>query len=202
MAKKRKKKTIGSSPKRGKTKVIAADSLFEHLTLKHIRLLSAECRLDIVDGSVPATAETRTEASLKLSPEGTSILVNTKVSLASDPAGKKDSAKDSSAVSLSVTYQCVYSIVKADVEGLLKHAEMICGNGIFVSWPYIREMVRSLTGRMEIAPFSLPLIKIGAGATPVPVVPLEEKKAVKKLTGKKAVKKLTGKKAVKKLTGK
>ncbi len=196
MAKKTTRKKKSSSPKRDKAKVIAADSVFEHLALKHVRLLSAECNINIVGGSVPATAETRTEATLSPGPEGTNLLVNTKVSMVSNPVDNNGGVKDNSSLSLSVTYQSVYSIVNADLESLIEHAEMICGDGMFVSWPYIREMVRSLTGRMEIQPFNLPLIKIGPGANPVPTIPLEKKKkAVKKLAGKNAVKKLTGKKA-------
>lgn len=78
-------------------------------------------------------------------------------------------------------------------------------NGVFNAWPYWREMVQSMTSRLEIPPLTLPTHRFGVILPSEPTITKKKaarKKVSHKVTKKKAVKKTIRKKAKRKVAKK
>lgn len=54
-------------------------------------------------------------------------------------------------------YQCVYEIHDADIDDVTAHNIQIANTVVEVAWPYLRELCSSLTSRMGIPAFTLPM---------------------------------------------
>lgn len=161
-------------------------AVFKHLLIKYVRLLSVESKLHIAGKTFPSVGPIEISGSLSPGPGGATMLVDTTVHLSSQEG-------DDSSIDIKVIYQCVYAVVGATAEDLQSHGELICGTGMMTSWPHLREFVRSLTMRMEVPVFTLPLIQIGPGGKPVALIP-PNKPAAKKSARKKSPRKKSAKK--------
>jgi hypothetical protein len=61
-------------------------------------------------------------------------------------------------------YQCVYAIVDAELEQFAEYANEIGKMGIWLAWPFFRELVLSITSKMLIPVVTLPVLVQGGKA--------------------------------------
>jgi hypothetical protein len=166
MAKKKKRQPARTPPKTkpSPAKLAGIQSPLERLRLKHIRLLDLTSHLEIHGGKVPVQASIQYSLGVGASADG-NVHVNASLDLDGRPV---EEGENSSVVKISISYQLVYEIIDGSkVEDFSEHGAVIGTAGMFVVWPYIRELVQSLTARMSIPPLILPTfsVKVREGAS-------------------------------------
>jgi preprotein translocase subunit SecB len=157
-------------------------TIFERLQLRNIRLISLVSNLQIHNGKLPTVASLESTASVGPAPDG-NLHVNMTLTLTGRPS---DAAADDDAslVKIEVHYQCIYEVVEGGPEQFEKDASIIAKVGMLVLWPHIRELVQSVTSRMAIPPFILPIFAPGGKGDGT--VTLTESKADTKRATKRA----------------
>lgn len=128
-------------------------TLFEHLHLRHIRLIDLVSHLEIRDGKIPSFAAIESAATVGQSPDGR-LIVDMTLNLKGRPA---DAEAESSSVVIDVHYQCVYDIADAEANQFKPFAAEIAKVGMLILWPHVRELVQSVTSRMSLPAFVLPV---------------------------------------------
>jgi preprotein translocase subunit SecB len=153
----KKKKTPSRRRTRRATKALglSRQEIFEHLKLKHVRLIDLQSHLTMRGGKVPNRAKIDCSATVGPSSDG-HVHVNAVLDVEGRPAEGGESV-----VNIKIHYQCVYSVIDAKLEQFAEHASEIATVGMLVLWPYFRELVQSLTSRMAIRAFTLPILAPG-----------------------------------------
>ena len=155
MAKKNSKTAAISGAKaKGKVKV-TAETVFRHLRLTNVRLVSVEASLKIVDSKLPLHAEIKMQPNAGATPSGDRINANVILELTARPEG--ETGDDCSTVKINAHYQCVYEVHDAPIEQITPQGEQIANVVTLVAWPYLRELCHSITSRMGIPGFTLPM---------------------------------------------
>jgi hypothetical protein len=145
MAKKAKPSSAG--------KETASAAIWDRLELIHVRLINLQAELEIKGGQMPDEAHTQT--TFGIGPAGDSMLhVNGFLTVLGIP---KDAPESGSVMKLNAVYQCVYRITEGTAEDFKPHAEAICATGGLVMYPHMRELVQTITSRMSIIPYILPM---------------------------------------------
>ncbi len=140
-----------------KPSVIKSDNFFKHLRLKNIRLIDEQSHLEIRGIQLPTKAKIAAGAAVGASPDGT-IHVDVTIDVQGRPA---DASDDSSLVTFHALYQCVYEVTGRKVEEFQEVSDQIGQVGMLIVWPYFREMIHSVTLRMGIPPFIVPMFVPG-----------------------------------------
>lgn len=135
------------------------ESVFENLTLKGIRLIKVQSELQITDGKVPIETEVEMKGSCGPSADMKAILVDGFVATISRP---KEPGENPSILRIQVHYQAVYHTAEnVEVESFAPRAEELCTFGMMAMWPYIRELIQSISLRMTVPAITLPIILTG-----------------------------------------
>jgi preprotein translocase subunit SecB len=158
MAKKKKAPARRRRLKVAKKPSFAAHEFIQHLQLKHIRLIDLQSHLGIRDGKLPNKAKIECSANVGPSSDG-HIHANALLEIEGRPADGGESV-----VQIKAHYQCVYSIIDANLEQFSEHAGEIAKLGIWVLWPFFRELVQSITSKMELPTITLPVLVAGGTA--------------------------------------
>lgn len=154
MAKQRPTKSIDSVKGKGKSKV-TADTVFQYLRLSTVRLVNVDAKLSIIDSKLPVHADIKLLPSAGPTPNGDRINANLQLELVGRPEEK--SGDDCSNVKVNALYQCVYEVHGVDIDEVTPHGVQIANIAVLVAWPYMRELCNSLTSRMGIPGFTLPM---------------------------------------------
>jgi len=155
MAKKA-KKTAVRRPRNAKVPALTAEQIFrERLRFRTVRLIDLHSHLEMRGGKVPSQAKFSFGASVGKSPDN-NVNIDTTLILEGRPEGDGE-AEDSSIVSIKVHYQCVFEIIEGTFDDVLKFDDEVAKIGMFVAWPYFRELVQSITSRMAIPAFTMPM---------------------------------------------
>lgn len=132
---------------------IPAEKIFEHLKLINIRLVELHTKLELISGP-PSGYEINFTCGVAESSDGKNILANIYLevlSTSSDPNSK-------TVVEIKPTYQCVYKSDGVNHEVLRPHGNGIAAVSAMASWPFLRDLVHSLTGRMSLPAFTMPML--------------------------------------------
>ena len=145
------------SKKKASNKEIAAatSNVFQYLKLINVRLTSVNSQLVIRSGELPNAYEVSMQCSVGASAAGNNVHANCLVDVIGKPDGNREAE---SAVSIKAEYQCVFRVEDVDADALMKDGDQIAGVGALIAWPYLRELVQTLTGRMGLLPFAMPMI--------------------------------------------
>lgn len=154
-----KKKVAKAKSKKGSSrKKISAENLFDFLSLRNVRLLSIDAKVQLVSDELPPKPTVSLEAGAGISPDN-QLHVNSSLGVA---AGSPDA--DSSYFGINAIYQCVYSVEGIDPQQIAEASEVneaLVSNGVFVAWPYFRDLVQSTTTRMGLPPVVIPVFSTG-----------------------------------------
>jgi hypothetical protein len=152
-------KTPRKTPKKPTKTRAQESSVFEHLTLKNVRLIELNTQLNVKDGKLPnkPVMESHVTVGPSQSSEPT-ILVDGFLKLEAHPEGGDE---DSSTLIIQIHYQCVYGVVDGKAEDYSDKSNQLAAGGMFVMWPHFRELIHSLTGRMTIPPIVIPMFTAG-----------------------------------------
>lgn len=154
MAKKKAKRRTVQTKERRKKGPGVEGPLSDYLLLRHVRLLDVEASLDIKEGRIPQEAQLQLNLSVGSASDDT-IHVDGVLSVDAHP---KDASEDeASRLTLRMRYQCEYD-VSASLEEIEHRSEELVTPAMSVMWPYFRELLQSLVGRMGLPPFTLPPI--------------------------------------------
>lgn len=160
MAKRAKKKPPKAT--RVAKKAVTADTLFEHVELKFIRLLELKTKLRIANRDIPKFANVSMEANAGPSSEGDAINANVSVKVIGYPeGGSVEDNPESSRLTFDIHYQCGFTIIDATAEEIKPHAQALVDQAILMVWPNIRETVQSLSAKMSIPSLTIPMILRG-----------------------------------------
>jgi hypothetical protein len=173
------KKRVKVAAPRRKAPALKPDDVFGHLSIKHVRLVNVHAQLRITDGKVPTKAEVGSQTTIGPTGDKAALHADTIVSLTGYP--QDGPVDDGSRLEIVAHYQVVYIPEGFPVEAYLPHAELIAKNGILVAWPHLRELIQSLTSRMDIPQITLPFYTVGPGIAQIglraqPLEPAPRKK--------------------------
>jgi preprotein translocase subunit SecB len=122
----------------------------------YVRLLNLHSHLSIKRGHPPSVAQVATQTRIGPTPDNSCIHVNILLELNGAAEG---GGADDSVLKIAIEYQCVYSVHKGvSINKLLPRAKEIAAAGNMMAWPYMRELVQTITSRMQIPPFLLPIL--------------------------------------------
>lgn len=136
--------------------VPAAGNIFEHLKLTNVRLLEVNSKLTIA-GGLPNRYEINFSCEVAASADPSVVFANVKVEV----KGTSDKPDSKSEVVITAFYQCVYKADGIDRDALQPHASVIANVSAMTAWPYLRELVHSISARMSLSPFALPMMMRG-----------------------------------------
>lgn len=153
----KKKAAKKTSAPRVPRRQLSPETVFNHLRLNAVRLISVDANLFIRDGKAPVEAQIKAMPSAGATPDGKRINANVMIEVVGKPAG--ETSDDCSTVKINAHYQCVYNVENAAIEDITPHGVVIANTAMLVAWPYLRELCSSLTTRMAIPPITLPMYK-------------------------------------------
>jgi hypothetical protein len=138
---------------------IAGPDIFEHLIVKHIRLIDVHAHLEIHDGKLPVRAKIESGGIVSPGVDRTihvDVIVNIEGRPQENPENS-DSEGPSSVANVGAQYQCVFEINDdTPLESFIEHSDKLARVGMNMAWPYLRETVHSVTLKMAIPPFVIP----------------------------------------------
>jgi hypothetical protein len=141
---------------RRKAPSITDSTVFQHLKLNSVRLVTLDAKLDIKDGKVPVHAKIQALPKCGPTADGKKMLAILEVEIVGRPEGAGDD-DDCSTVRIKANYQCVYEIVGVKADDIAPHAVAVANTGMLVIWPYLRELANSISTKMAIPPIVLPM---------------------------------------------
>lgn len=140
-----------------------ASQLSSRVQIENVRLLSSIVRLEPseVKGQVIVTYSLAVEASLDGKHKGVLVFPRFKA---------KGEVKQKPAPKPVFTIEAAFLLAyrAGTLKGITKEACAAFGetNGIYNAWPYWREYVQNVTGRMGLPPLIVPLFRIGKSPLP------------------------------------
>lgn len=124
-------------------------AVLKSLGLKDLRLLNATAKSPLATGKLPEKVGQTTTVGTRI--EGQLVLIHIKFSL----TATSDEAED--LFLIEAEYGVTFDVVPAGKFGD-KDAQMLGQvNGVLIVWPYWREFVQSMTGRMSLPQLRIPL---------------------------------------------
>lgn len=173
-----KKKTSGS------TQVVkqGVATLFDKIELVHTRLLDFHSHIEIRNGEVPSEAKIQNFTEIGVNEEEDALHVNVSLTVDGRPEG---GGERSSLLQIAAQYQCVFELRNTSLTELEPYAQAIASTGTLVAWPFLRELVHSITAKMGIPPFSLPMFVVKHSAVANEAIKPRKKQAKKKSPRKK-----------------
>lgn len=155
-----KNKTTKSAPAKKKGPQGASDALdfykvFDSLKLRHVRLVGLNTSVFITGSRTPDHAEITAQTGMGPTPDGKNLNINLEIKVEARPKGLKD---DCSLLLVDAKYQCVFSLEGIKFDSLIPLSEPLCEVGMRVAWPYVRELVQTITARMSIPPVIMPIL--------------------------------------------
>jgi preprotein translocase subunit SecB len=144
------------------TKATTPQQLISKLALRHVRLITINSDLHIANNELPTETKIQFTSSLSHVAEDSTLRVDIEFSLHAEP---KDSVVENpSFVKIEMHHQMLFSVNEdLNLKQIEQESEAIGATGALVVWPYIRELVHSISMRMGIPAFILPLYSIGPG---------------------------------------
>jgi hypothetical protein len=140
---------------------LKAREVYRAAELKHVRLRGCIVRQQLRAGPLPEQVKLGERVQVGFGPENRFLSVEIELTLLARykdmPA---DTRPEDAALFISASYQLVYwleSAVDLDERQLAAFGEQI---GLFNVWPYWREFVSSMTNRLEIQAFYVPLLSL------------------------------------------
>jgi hypothetical protein len=130
--------------------------------LAGIRLVEAHCKLGQLREELPPNAKLDTAIGYKIRPDKRNVAINAEFVLSSTYEGAE--ADTSPAIYVSAQFLVHYGLAKPVTK---KTLEAVLENlAIPHIWPFWRELVHSLTTRMGLPPFPVPLFNLSQSPKP------------------------------------
>jgi hypothetical protein len=126
------------------------------LQLQGIRLHKADCRLgELKPGELPGMAAQSLKYTIALHKDGKAVMVVADIGLQA-----KYSQHENPVISITATYIVNY-VIEETFASNEKLQEFLRQVAVLNFWPYWREFVQSMTVRMGLPPFPVPLLYTG-----------------------------------------
>lgn len=132
------------------------------VTLEHVALLSCSARtlLDpLTLPEEPPNLQLRQDAEADFDPEHSRLTVFARARFVG-------LSRDEETLDIEATYRIHYRLPEGMVPTQRDVDEFAQHNGLFNAWPYLRELVSSLSARMGLPLPPLPLLRVGASGAP------------------------------------
>jgi len=163
-----------TSRSKAKADPAAATAALRQLKLAHVRLLDLVAHLEIKGSLLPEEAQLSTHVGVGIGPDEPFIHVDGLVTVNGRPPGASNAKDDGSILVIQVHCQCVFMAPEgSDRDQFMKYNDALAQSGMTIMWPHFREVVQSVSSRMGIDPFILPMLVGGR------VAKEEEKKKAK-----------------------
>jgi hypothetical protein len=135
-----------------------AAKVSERVQIQEVRLLACSCKLSAYDSSDPIHTHLEYEVNTQADENRMTISVMPKFRLR---AGSTAQPTDKPAIYMEAIFLLSYGV--KSTEGLTAANLQSFGelNGIYNSWPYWREFVQNMIGRMGLPPLTIPVFRVG-----------------------------------------
>jgi hypothetical protein len=151
-----------------------AAAVSDRVEIVNVRLVACGCRQSplVMTGELAAAMMQETDTRLDEAQKLVQVFARFQMTAQPVAKSKEHAPKAKGKRDVALVIQCMFLLTYriADLSGLTPDHFTDFGrvNGIYNAWPYWREFVQNMLGRMGLSPFTIPVFRIGAAKPSAP----------------------------------